>query len=77
MDQILNFFNNQNIISLFFKAFAICFSLIYLFFAIVILKQTQVMSQTVQSKTSSLIFFISLIQLFIGIALFSMAILII
>ncbi len=64
-----NLFSGQNIVNFFFKAFAIVFSLMYIIYSLVILKQTQVMTKTLQSSSGSFILLISLIQIGIGIVL--------
>lgn len=76
INQIIGFINGSNIVSLFFKWFAVAFALIYFIFTVVISKQTQVMSKTVQSKTNGLILFVSTVQLLLGFGLFIMAVLI-
>lgn len=75
-DQIVNFISNQNLVNFFVKAFAIVFSIIYILFSVVIFKQTQVMSKTVQTSSGSSIILISFIQIFIGIGLLIFALII-
>lgn len=60
---ITQLFNNQNILNLFFKAFAWVFSIIYLLFTIVIYKQTQTMYKTLATKWGRLFVFISFLQI--------------
>lgn len=60
---------DQNLINFFFKTFAIVFSFLYLLYAIVILKQTQVMTKTVEDDGNNLIMLVSLIQIGIGVVL--------
>lgn len=62
-------FTDENIVRFFFKAFSIVFSLMYLLYAIVIYKQTQVMIRTVETKSNGIILSLSLVQLFLGIVL--------
>ena len=57
------FLNNQSLLNLFFKAFAYVFSVIYLLFAIVIYKQTQVMNRTLKTGAGNIIVFISFLQI--------------
>ncbi len=75
MADIFNSFTNQNFIDFFFKAFAIIFAFMYLIYAIVIAKQTQVMNDTLRITDSARkISFVSNLQIFIGIGLFLLAI---
>lgn len=67
-------FTDENIIRFFFKAFSIVFSLMYLLYAIVIYKQTQVMTKTIETRSNGIILSISLIQLLLGIVLLIFAI---
>lgn len=72
MQQIIYFFtqiNSNNFISLFIKLFAILFAFIYLIFSIVILRQTQIMNKTVQTKSAGFLFFISFMQIIIAVIL--------
>lgn len=75
--QFINQFLGQNIFTLFFKVFSVVFSFLYLIYALVIYKQTQVMIRTLESKESTLILLISLIQIIIGVALLFVSLLII
>jgi hypothetical protein len=76
-DQLFNIFTDPNIISLTFKVLAIFFSLFYLLYAIVIAKQTQVMNEALQAKHSHIFFFISFLQIIVGIILLILAILLV
>ncbi|OGK24483.1 hypothetical protein A2954_07620 [Candidatus Roizmanbacteria bacterium RIFCSPLOWO2_01_FULL_37_12] len=76
-NQFINSFLGQNIFTLFFKVFSVVFSLLYLIYALVIYKQTQVMIRTLESQENSLILLISLIQIIIGIALLFVSLIII
>jgi len=67
--QLIDLISGQNIFSLFFKTFAVVFSILYLIYALVIYKQTQVMTETLESERNTLILLISLIQIIIGIIL--------
>ncbi|MCL4374755.1 hypothetical protein M1523_02740 [Patescibacteria group bacterium] len=64
-----DWFTNHAVLAWFVKAFTLVFSLMYLLFAIVIYKQTQIMTKTVQSDKNGLIYLGSLIQIVIGIIL--------
>ncbi len=69
MIDLTNWFSGIMVIPLFIKAFAVVFALMYVLFAIVIYKQTQIMVKTVQSSTSYLILLGSMFQIIIGIIL--------
>lgn len=72
--QNLTFLNVQTITAIGFKAFAIVFSLLYLVYAIVIAKQTQVMNKTLEVKNNQIFFIISSAQITIGLILIILAI---
>ena len=61
-----NFFNNKELLNLFIKAFAIVFSIIYLLFSIVLAKQADIMTKTVDTSKKPLIMLISLCQVGLG-----------
>ena len=70
MDSILEIFSDASstvFISLFFKAFAVLFSFMFLLYAIVITSQTQEMNHTVTTENAPTIFTIALLH--IGLAL--------
>lgn len=69
LNQLSGLFSGQNIFDLFFKVFAVVFSLLYLVYALVIFKQTQVMTQTLESEGNAFILPISLLQIIIGVVL--------
>lgn len=75
--QFVNQFLGQNTFSLFFKVFSIVFSFLYLIYALVIYKQTEVMTRTLESQQNALILLISLIQIIIGLALLFVSFLIV
>lgn len=77
LSQFSDFFSGQNIFELFFKVFSVVFSLLYVIYALVIFKQTQVMTRTLENKSNTLILLISLIQIIIGVALLFVSLLII
>jgi hypothetical protein len=64
MQQFLDLFSISNtaIFILFAKAFAVLFSVLYLVYALVMVRQTQIMNKTFQTAFSGVIFFISLLQ---------------
>lgn len=63
-----------NLFSLFFKAFAVVLSIIYLVYAIVVLRQTQIMLRTLIVKTGAgIILAISLIQIVVALLLLLLA----
>lgn len=72
--QNLSFLSGQTIIAITFKAFAIVFSLLYLLYAIIIAKQTEVMNRTLEVKNNHIFFLISTTQIFAGIVLIILAI---
>ena len=76
-NQISEFFSGQNVFTLFFKTFSIVFSLLYLIYALVIFKQTQVMTKTLESEGNTLILLTSLVQIGIGIGLLFFSLLLI
>lgn len=76
-NQFTGFFAGQNIFDLFFKTFAVVFSFLYLIYSLVIFKQTQVMTKTLETEGNTLILLISLIQIGIGIALIFFSLLLI
>lgn len=74
IDQLIHQFQNADILYLFFKAFAILFSFLYVVYSLVLLKQTQVMNSTLTVERSSVITSISFVQLIIGLVLVLLAI---
>lgn len=61
-----SFFNNKELLNLFIKAFAIVFSIIYLLFSIVLAKQADIMTKTVETTKKPMIILISLGQVGLG-----------
>ncbi len=74
INQIVENLRNLDIVYLFFKAFAVLLSFLYLIYAIVILKQVQTMNATVRGSISSLISIVSFVQLIVGLLLVILAI---
>lgn len=69
LNQFISLISGQNIFSFFFKAFAVVFALLYIIYALVIFKQTQVMTKTLETEGNTFILLISLIQIGVGIVL--------
>lgn len=67
--------SDRNLISLFFKAFAVILSFLYLIYTIIAQRQTKLMIRTLASPRQGLILFISTLQVFVAIALVIMALL--
>lgn len=65
--------NDQNLLNFFFRSFACVFSFIYLLFAIVIYKQTQMMNRTLTTKWGSYIIFLSLLQIVVALIIILLA----
>jgi len=64
-----SYFNNKELLNLFIKAFAVVFSIIYLLFSIVLAKQADIMTKTVDTSKKPLIILISLGQVGLGVGL--------
>ncbi len=71
MEQILDLFSisNTTLFVLFAKAFAVLFSFLYLVYAVVMTRQTQVMNKTFQTRYSGFILFISSLQILLAFVL--------
>lgn len=61
--------SSASIFELFFKAFAVLFSVSYLVYAIVITRQTQELNKTFTTKNAPILLFISGIQIILGLVL--------
>jgi len=66
---INSLFNNKELLYVFIKAFANVFSIIYLLFSIVLAKQADIMTKTVDTSRKPLIILISLRQVGLGVGL--------
>ncbi|PIV09367.1 hypothetical protein COS31_03230 [Candidatus Roizmanbacteria bacterium CG02_land_8_20_14_3_00_36_15] len=66
--------NNQGLLGFFFKSFTLVFSVIYLLYAVVIYKQTQVMDKTLTTGGGKLIVFISFLQIILSFFIILLAI---
>ncbi len=62
------------LLNIFFKAFAIAFSGLYVLYAIVLTKQTQELNRTLIVQRSTFLFLVSLSQIVIGFLLLGLAI---
>lgn len=65
MEQLLDLFSlsNNTIFVLFAKAFAVLFSFLYLIYAVVMTRQTQVMNKTFHTRYSGLLLLVSALQI--------------
>lgn len=68
---------NNTFFSLFLKAFAVLFSIMYLLYAIVMTRQTQIMNKTLKTTRAPLFNFISLLQVLMGVILLIASVLLI
>lgn len=57
-----------------FKVLAIFFSVFYLFYAIILFKQTEVMNKTLETSGRKIIFIVSLVQVLVGMVILIFAI---
>lgn len=73
LTQFSHFFSGQSITNLFFKAFALFFAFFYLFYTVIIFRQTSVMNKTVQGEGSTFITLISFIQIIFALILIALA----
>ena len=64
----------EDIINWFFKAFAILLSVIYLLYALIVYRQTQIMNRTVTRRSGPLLLFVSLLQIFFALGLIFLSI---
>ncbi|MGB9707147.1 MAG: DUF5657 family protein [Microgenomates group bacterium] len=74
MEQIINILNIKNIIHYSFKPLAILISFLYVIFALIVLKQTEVMNKTLNSSANIFFNFISLLQLIFAVIVLLVAI---
>lgn len=73
-DQITLLFSTSNIIDFFFKAFAIVFAFMYLFYGIVLTRQTQLLNRALVGYNATLFTLISSLQILFGLILVYLAI---
>lgn len=78
----LSTFSVKEIIILFFKAFSVIFGFMYLIYTLIVFKQTQIMSKTIQVidtgviKRENTIVFVSRLQMLVGLIIFVFSIII-
>ncbi len=80
MDAIIDLLTHptgEGFFYLFFKAFAVLFSVSYLVYAIVIARQTHTMNETFHTRTSWLLMLISVLQIVFGLILIAASLFII
>jgi len=70
---MVQFFQSTTLFNFFFKAFAITLSFIYLIYAVVIFRQTQIMLRTLIFKNNGVISLISFIQIILAVLLIILA----
>lgn len=73
-DQLFGLLTEANIVSFFFKAFAIFFCSFYLIYGLIITKEVNILNNTLIMKNNRLILYITGIQILIGLALVFLAI---
>lgn len=66
--------SGPGIIYLFFKAFALLAAFMYLIYAIVVVRQTQLMNKTVETNYSYLFLFIAFLHVFLALILIFLAV---
>jgi len=71
MENILNLFTSDSntILVLFFKAFAVLFSLMYLLYAILLTRQTQIMNRTITTRSAGILLALSAVQIVFAVIL--------
>lgn len=74
LEQFLSSITGNDLISWFFKAFAILLSFMFLLYSIMVYRQTQVMNKTVTRQSGPLLLAISGFQLILAILLIYLAI---
>jgi len=79
MDILTNIFSSLftggDIISIFFKLFAVVFGLLYLLYSFIFYRQIKTMNSVLRTESSPLLELISLVQLFAAIILLLLAVL--
>ncbi|MDO8497441.1 MAG: hypothetical protein Q7S61_02750 [bacterium] len=76
IDQLLQFFATGNLFAFFFKSFAILFAFLYLVYAIIVAKQTQILDKTLDAGANGFLFVVSFTQILFGLLLIVLAVLI-
>jgi hypothetical protein len=74
INQLLTVINSREIVTFLFKAFALVLSVIYLLYAIVVSKQTEIMNRTLESKSNYILFFVASLQITLAFILIILAI---
>lgn len=74
LDQLTNLFATASLIDFFFKAFAIVFAVMYLFYGIIITRQSQLLNRALIGSNAAIFTLISFIQILIGAVLIYLAI---
>ena len=80
METIIRFFENlftisdAEFITFFFKAFAVVFSILFVVYAIIMTRQTKVLTTTLETQSNSFIVLISNVQLVVSIFILLLAI---
>lgn len=74
LSQILDIINSQSMMGFFFKAFAFVFSLMYLMYAFVISKQTDIMNKTLESSSNQILYSVASLQVLLGVILIVLSI---
>ncbi|MEN9327478.1 MAG: hypothetical protein RI947_286 [Candidatus Parcubacteria bacterium] len=64
---------DMNLTSLFFKAFAVLLSILYLLYTIIAHRQTKLMIRTLHTNNHGVILLISTIQIFVALAVVALA----
>ncbi len=75
--QSIQLLSATQVITITFKSFAIIFSVFYLFYALVIRKQTQVMNRTLQVENNGIFSIVSSLQITAALILILLAILLV
>ena len=79
MENILNLFTSDSntILVLFFKAFAVLFSSMYLLYAILLTRQTQIMNRTITTGSAGVLLALSAVQIIFALILIFVSIVLI
>jgi len=79
MENILNLFTSDSntILILFFKAFAVLFSAMYLLYAILLTRQTQIMNRTITTGSAGVLLALSAVQIIFALILIFVSIVLI
>jgi hypothetical protein len=69
INTLLTLFTNINLVSLGIKLFGIAFAVLFFIFALVLIKQVQVMSRTVRLKNGGIVVTLAIIQFLVSVVL--------